>query len=69
MASIDVIIQGTNLNSFGFVTDNTSTSPLGLNTFGLVMACSDIWVTADDDITTTWTDCSDGATGPGVCLD
>ncbi len=69
MAFVDVIIQGTNLSSFGFVTDDTSTSPLGLNTFGFVMACSDIWIDADPVVSTTWTDCTDGSTGPGTCYD
>lgn len=69
MAFIDVIIQGTNLNSMGLVTDDDSTSALGIQTFGFVLACSDIWETAEEDIETVWTDCGPASPGPGDCLD
>lgn len=56
MNPLDVIIVGTALNTEGFVGANFATSGVGLNTFGFLWPCADIWVSADEAITTTpWT--------------
>lgn len=54
MDQFDVIIVGQALNSFGFVGFNTI-SGLGLNTFGFLWPCPDIWSPAYDPVTTVWT--------------
>jgi len=45
--------------SYGFVDENAALSGLGLNTFGFLWGCPDIWAPCDDpDRVTTWTDCT-----------
>jgi len=58
----DVRIVGQALEDEGFVAFNTI-SGLGLNTFGFLWPCADIWAPTDDPtLVTTWTDCPDGNT-------
>lgn len=51
---VDPIIVGDALNTKGFEAYNT-VSGLGLNTFGFLWGCSEIWQVNDPTITTTWT--------------
>jgi len=50
---IDVVIKGTALESFGFTAEKTI-SGVGLNTFGFLWPCPDIWGPAVDGVTTSW---------------
>lgn len=50
---IDVIILGKALNDGGLEAKGTI-SGLGLNTFGFLWACEDIWGPAEDPVTTIW---------------
>lgn len=65
---VDVVVVGNNLNSYGFVGYNFNISGLGLNTFGFLYPCADIWTPADETATTTWTAC-ETASNVEVCID
>lgn len=67
MQPVDVTIQGQALNSFGLTAHNTI-SGVGLNTFGFLWPCSDIWSTSEAAITTTWVSSIDASTVE-VCSD
>jgi hypothetical protein len=69
-APIDVVIKGQALNSFG-LTANDTISGVGLNTFGFLWPCADIWYPADENVTTTWSECTldSGSTEIETCLD
>lgn len=56
MANFDVIVVGNALEDFGLEAKNTI-SGIGLVTYGFLWDCADIWNVADEDVTTTWTDC------------
>lgn len=58
MAQFDIVVIGNALNSFGF-TGKDTISGLGLNTFGFIWPCPDIWSLAYDPVTTTWIDVPD----------
>ena len=64
----DIIIVGTALNSFGLTGKNTI-SGLGLNTFGFLWDCADIWGPAYDTVVTTWTNCLDPNANIETCSD
>ncbi len=65
---IDVTIKGMALNSFG-LTANSTIAGVGLNTFGFLWPCDAIWYPADENVTTTWVECSVGMTNIELCLD
>lgn len=50
---LDIAILGTALNTQGF-TAKGAISGVGLNTFGMLWPCADIWSPSEDVITTTW---------------
>lgn len=58
MANFDVTLNGRGLVDYGLY--GYSVDGLGLNTYGFVWLCSGIWDNADEDITTTWSACTDG---------
>lgn len=66
---VDVKVVGMALNSFGLTAYNTIEG-LGLNTFGFLWPCAGIWAPTEEDITTTWVECSSPAE-PSVedCVD
>lgn len=68
MPPFDVIVVGQGLNSFGFVAFN---HPIGLDliTFGFLTPCDGIWDTADETVSTTWTDCASPVSGLEICND
>lgn len=59
MQPLDVTIQGQALNDFGLSALNTIAG-LGLNTFGFLWGCPDIWVDSDAALTTTWANSDTG---------
>lgn len=65
---MDVKVVGTALNSEGFIGDQWSISGVGLNTFGFLWPCADIWTSSETRITTTWTAVM-GASTVEVCVD
>lgn len=66
---LDVTIQGQALNDFGFEALNTI-SGLGLNTFGFLWPCDEIWQPLDNDVTsTTWMDCGGTPATVEQCTD
>lgn len=67
-APLDVIIVGQALNSDGFQGPAGAISGLGLNTFGFLWPCSDIWTNSENSITTVWTN-SVTQTTVEVCTD
>jgi len=54
MEPVDVIVVGQALCDNGFEAYNTI-SGLGLNTFGMLWPCSDIWAPLDSVFSTPWT--------------
>lgn len=52
--AVDPIILGEALNDFGFTAYSTI-SGLGLNTFGMLWGCGEIWGPAYPPVKTTWT--------------
>lgn len=65
---LDVIVVGNALNSFGFTAFDTI-SGIGLNTFGLLWGCNDIWASAEPAVTTVWADCAVAVDTLETCLD
>lgn len=64
--AVDAKIEGQALNSFGLTADNTI-SGLGLNTFGFLWGCQEIWSPADEPTSTTWTDCTNTGSDDNGC--
>lgn len=64
----DILISGQALESEGFLAFN---HPVGLDliTMGFLTPCDAIWDVADEDITTTWTDCASPVSGLEICND
>lgn len=65
---LDVKIEGQALNDQGFTVDK-AISGVGLNTFGFLWPCADIWSNAFDSVTTGWTACISVSATPSDCLD
>lgn len=55
---VDARLDGQALMSFGFVGGPDAISGVGLNTFGFLWPCADIWTPISEASSTTWTDCS-----------
>lgn len=58
MANIDATINGRGLLDYGLY--GYSIDGLGINTYGFVFLCSNIWDNADEIISTSWTPCTTG---------
>lgn len=65
---LDVTIKGQALNSFGLTASDTI-SGLGLNTFGFLWACADIWSPDDPVVSTNWTTCTGSVVDVETCID
>jgi len=67
MQNFDVTVNGLGLSDFGLV--GGSLDGIGLTTYGFIWSCGSIWDTADEPITTTWSDCTDGGSTIETCAD
>ena len=67
-APVDPVIAGEALDDFGFTAYNTI-SGLGLNTFGFLWGCGEIWAPAFPPVTTTWTVYQEPNVTVEVCTD
>lgn len=67
-APVDVIIAGEALCDTGLSAFNTI-SGLGLNTFGYLWGCGEIWGPAFPKVTTTWTVYTEPTATIETCLD
>jgi hypothetical protein len=56
--ALDVRVVGLALDDQGFTAYNTI-SGLGLNTFGFLWGCNEIWAPTEEAIVTTWSACAD----------
>lgn len=64
---VDVIIVGQALNDLGLEAFDTI-SGLGLNTFGFLWGCNEIWAPADAPVSTTWVNANESGSVE-VCTD
>ena len=67
-APVDPVIAGEALDDFGFTAYNTI-SGLGLNTFGFLWGCGEIWAPAFPPVTTVWTVYQEPNVTVEVCTD
>lgn len=69
MTPLDIVVMGLALDDFGFIANNT-VSGIGLNTFGFLWGCSEIWEPSDDAaLTTTWVPASVSVLNTETCVD
>lgn len=65
---LDVTIKGMALEDFGFIAEG-AISGVGLNTFGFLWPCNEIWAPCDAPITTTWVSCGADSGNIETCTD
>lgn len=68
MQSVDAIIVGQALNDQGFIAYD-AIAGLGLNTFGFLWPCSDVWAPQQRAITTTWVGIQTSTVTTETCSD
>lgn len=65
---VDAIVVGDALNTFGMEAFNTI-SGLGLNTFGFLWGCGEIWAPAYPPVVTIWTGYQEPNVTVTTCVD
>jgi hypothetical protein len=65
---LDVTVKGQALNSQG-LTANDTISGVGLNTFGFLWPCADLWTNYYENVSTTWTSCTPDVDNVETCVD